>query len=446
MPRQHVALTLADAFLCGPSSLEELHERATKTLGKNWRWIPGLVEKIHARYGFGLPHARREELAQLINVHPGFDNAWESAGTKPRIQFYFLDPPEMAPLLLALPKFQVPPLTTTADLARWLGLKVNELDWFADNWRDQPRLPVGPLRHYVYRWIPKRSGEVRLLEIPKSRLRDIQRRILLEILNPMPPHAAAHGFRRGHSCLTYAQPHVAQRMVIRADLKNFFPSIPAARIHVLFRTMGYPETVARKLTGLCTNAVPYDVLEKTALPQDTHTLSWQARKQFQVPHLPQGSPTSPALANLCAYRLDARFSGLAKTLNATYTRYADDLAFSGGQLSRENATRFHVLICRIALEEGFEVNTRKTKVLSSSVRQRLTGIVINQHPNISRAEFDLLKAQLHNCVRSGAKMQNRAGHSDFRAHLAGRIAHVHMLNPLRARKLSEVFGLINWDT
>ena len=164
-------------------------------------------------------------------------------------------------------------------------------------------------------------------------------------------------------------------------------------------------------------------------------------------HVPSWGPmVCLRLANLCAYRLDARLMGLAITLNAAYTRYADDLAFSGGQLSRQNATRFHVLICRIALEEGFEVNTRKTKVLPSSVRQRLTGIVINQHPNISRAEFDLLKAQLHNCVRLGAKTQNRTGHSDFRAHLAGRIAYVHMLNPLRACKLSELFGRINWDT
>jgi RNA-directed DNA polymerase len=445
MNKHQVALCLADAFLAGPAMPEEMRERAALALGRNWRWIRGLSNHVHARYGFGLTHCRRDELAALIGQYPGFTDSWMRDGDKPQIRFFFLNPPAMAPLLLALPELRVPPLPTSGDLARWLELEPEELDWFADRWTHEQNLPPGPLHHYVYRWVPKRNGTARLLEIPKHRLRAIQRRLLHEILDALPAHGAAHGFRRGHSCLTYVQPHVGQPVVLRMDLKNFFPSVPAARVHVLFRTIGYPEEVARKLTGLCTHRTHNSAFSaKHSAAQDRRS-RWQARQQYAMPHLPQGAPTSPALANLCAYRLDVRLAAAAEVLGARYTRYADDLAFSGGEQLARSAQRFHLLVCRIALEQGFEVNTRKTRVMRQSVRQRLTGIVVNAHPNLARGELDALKATLFNCVRFGPQSQNIGGHADFRAHLAGRIAYVQALNPLRGETLQKLFGRIEWN-
>ena len=109
------------------------------------------------------------------------------------------------------------------------------------------------------------------------------------------------------------------------------------------------------------------------------------------------------------------------------------------------ARRFQVLVCRIALEEGFEVHTAKSRFMCRGVRQQLVGVVVNDRPNIPRPEFDLLKAILCNCVRHGPQSQNRAGHKDFRAHLAGRIAHVGQLNSNRGRKLRDLFDRIRWD-
>jgi RNA-directed DNA polymerase len=111
---------------------------------------------------------------------------------------------------------------------------------------------------------------------------------------------------------------------------------------------------------------------------------------YQRPHLPQGAPTSPALANLAADRLDCRLAGLAAACGARYTRYADDLVFSGPQPFARMVQRFYIAVCAIALEEGFEVHTGKTRIMHQSVSQRAAGAVLNQHVNAPRAKYDRL--------------------------------------------------------
>jgi hypothetical protein len=245
---------------------------------------------------------------------------------------------------------------------------------------------------------------------------------------------------------TYAALHAGRRIVIRFDLRSFFPSVRASRVHALFRTAGYPRDVARALTGLCTNRVPEDVWQMLPLEERARHDCQTNRHLYRTAHLPQGAPTSPALANLCAYRLDCRLDALARALNGVYTRYADDLAFSGGGELERGARRFQVLVCRIALEEGFELQTRKSRFMRQGVRQQLAGVVVNAHLNVRRDEYDRLKAILTNCVRHGAASQNRDGHADFRGHLAGRIAYVSMLNPPRGQRLRALFEQIAWET
>jgi hypothetical protein len=106
--------------------------------------------------------------------------------------------------------------------------------------------------------------------------------------------------------------------------------------------------------------------------------------------------------------------------------------------------RVVVEVGAIALEEGFAVQHRKTRVMRRGVRQQVTGIVINVHSNVARDRYDVLKATLHNCVRHGPDAENRAGHDDFRAHLAGRVAHVAMLNPARGVRLQALLERIEW--
>jgi hypothetical protein len=273
-----------------------------------------------------------------------------------------------------------------------------------------------------------------LLEIPKADTKSIQRRILREILNFIPPHKAAHGFRPGRSVGSYVAPHVGRTIVLRFDLRDFFASISAARITAIFRTAGHPKSVARVLAGLCSTRTPSDLVGE-------HDMG----PRWRSPHLPQGAPTSPALANLAAYRLDIRLSALAKSLGAAYTRYADDLAFSGDERLARSAKRIQVLVGVIAAEEGFELNFRKSRFMRRGLRQQLAGLVVNVKPNVRRQAFDTLKAILCNCVRHGPASQNRDEHPDFLAHLAGRIAHVRQWNPVRGAKLQSLFDRIRWS-
>lgn len=102
------------------------------------------------------------------------------------------------------------------------------------------------------------------------------------------------------------------------------------------------------------------------------------------------------------------------------------------------------LAAAIALDEGFEVNFRKTRVMRRASRQRVCGLVVNERPNLARRDYDRLKAVLTNCQRHGASGQNRDGHTDFRAHLQGRVAWVEALAPARGAKLRALFDTIEW--
>src|SRR5262249_49851062 len=203
------------------------------------------------------------------------------------------------------------------------------LEWFANRCRPGSRPGSGPLCHYRYQWRTKRSSAPRLIESPKPKLKAIQRQLLCDILDLIPPHDAAHGFRAGRSVRTFVAPHVGKAVVVKMDLRDFFPSITDTRVSALFRTAGYPEQVARLLAALCTNGTPAEVFDELGSPAGGPS-RWAISRVYDQPHLPQGAPTSPALANLCAFRLDRRLAGLARVSGAEYTRYADDLVFSGG--------------------------------------------------------------------------------------------------------------------
>ncbi len=435
-------LNLADALLRDPWTLEQLRSRLSVTLGYSQRqqippWAAQFLVKIHAHFIEQYPLIKRAELAQFMADEPVFQRAWTEYKAQLRIRNYPLQCSMPQPPRLNCP---VMPFDTPVKLATWLGLSIRQLDSYTRQWRPEAATEIQVRQqHYHYQWQPKASGGQRLLSIPKSRLRAVQRQIHQGILNHIPLHTACHGFRRGHSCLTYAAPHAGQRIVIRMDLQTFFTSIPYRRIHALYTSIGYSSVIARQLALLCTHRVPL-----SELASQPH-LSWHQRKRLMQPHLPQGAPSSPALANLCAFALDRRLAALATKMGATYTRYADDLAFSGGEQLEAAADRLHVLIGHIVQDEGFTLNMRKTRVMRQGVKQQLTGIVLNRHVNYPRKQYDELKATLYNAIRNGPESQNRQQHDDFRAHLLGRIAHVQSLNPQRAKCLGQLFEQIQWN-
>jgi hypothetical protein len=432
----YALVNLASAFLAGPWTLRSMVGRGKQACPDRRVRIIKIVRHVLARFGTEAAPSLEKLLEYLGN-----DPVLSAIAAHLDLGRHYSVPTTMAPQGEAARTWSVPPLASITQLASWLGVLAGHLDWFADLGGWCVDAPNPKLRHYVCRWQPRRRGRFRLIESPKPKLKNLQRRILHDVLDQIPPHPAAHGFRRGRSICSYAAPHAGQRIVLRFDLRDFFSAIRASRIHAFFRTAGYPREVARLLTGLCTSRVPADVWEHRPDARDSDA---KLGEQLRIRHLPQGAPTSPALANLCARRLDARLHGLAQSVQAVYTRYADDLAFSGGKALERGARRFQVAVAVIAAEEGFDLHFQKSRFMRRAVCQQLAGIVVNERPNIRRTLYDELKAILTNCIRHGHSSQNRAGHADFRSHLLGRIGHVRMIHPQRGDRLRDLFDRIVW--
>jgi RNA-directed DNA polymerase len=344
-------------------------------------------------------------------------------------------------------RWPVPQVPSVGALADFLGLEIGELEWFADVRGRERDVSDEPLRHYTYGSLPRADGPPRLIERPKHCLKALQRRLLHELLDWIPAHDATHGFTRGRSVLTHASAHSGKHVVLRVDLEDFFASVSAGRVYGILRAAGYPEAVAHMLTGLMTNVVPGAVWHAVARPSDAPGIGKHHRlgRQLARPHLPQGAPTSPALANLAAFRLDRRLSGLAGALDLEYTRYADDLVFSGSLRLASIARGLRSTIAMIATDEGFRVNQSKSTLATRAGCQRVCGVIVNEHPNIAREEYDTLKAIIHNSVRHGPASQNRAGLENFRGHLLGRIAWIETLNPPRGAKLRRALSSVTWE-
>jgi RNA-directed DNA polymerase len=416
---------IASAFLQGEPTVDQLIDRATRVTGKPSRSIARAARRFVKMFPPDKPRPRHRDVVEFLLHFPGL--------RKLSVDRRLTEPPRMQPVPSAA-TWPIPPIQTAGDLAAWLALPIGDLEWFADPHgllrKGLARKGRPQLRHYHYRVLTKPSGAPRLIEAPKPRLKQLQRKILAGILEKIPPHPAVHGFLKGHSIRTFVAPHVHQRVILKMDLDDFFPSISGPRVQALFRTMGYPESVADLLGGLCTTVAPYDI--------------WKPRDLYTRPHLPQGAPTSPALANLCAWRVDCRLSGLAKSAGALYTRYADDLAFSGAEPFERSIDRFSTHVASILHEEGFTVHHRKTRIMRQSVRQHLAGLIANEKINVRRSDFDRLKATLTNCIRLGPETQNREAHPHFRLHLQGKIAFVESINPAKGNRLRNLFNQIPW--
>jgi retron-type reverse transcriptase len=332
--------------------------------------------------------------------------------------------------------YGLPLLKTPDDLAAWLKAPVGRLAWLTHSAPSRGRAGAQRAEHYIRRWVKKTSGGWRLIEAPKPELRRVQGQILEGILNRVPAHLAAHGFVRGRNTLTNAQPHLGQRFILKLDLENFYATVRYSRVVAIYRSFGFSREVSIWLARLSTATVPWDL---------EGPVSERELEPYLARHLPQGAATSPALANLSAFGLDVRLSGLAGAYGLQYTRYADDLTFSGPGTAMPALRELIPLIQQIIRHERFRLNASKRRLLRNSQRQIVAGVVVNEKANIPRSQYDALKAILHNCRRHGPASQNRRRHADFAAHLRGRIAHVRHLNAARGEKLLKLYGQIDWS-
>ncbi|MEO3937786.1 reverse transcriptase family protein [Dermatophilaceae bacterium Soc4.6] len=437
-PDEHLARALAWGCLDAPEWTQRgLVAAGAETLGHRYGWMRQVVRPVAAAY-HRAPVDRPHELARFLLAsttlltHTG---RARQRGTPVRVRTIALGAAGPGPR-----RWPVPPVHDLASLAGLLELPLEQLTWAADTKGLQRRTPPGPLHLYRYQWVSRPGAVPRLLEAPTPLLRAVLRRTLEGVLRWVPVDPAAHGFVRGRSALTNAAAHVGAQTLVCLDLQTFFATITVARVKGLFRSMGYPETVAWTLACLCTHQKPVAVLSRMPAggdSSDRHRL----RARLRARHLAQGAPTSPALANLACVTLDRRLTGYAAAAGLTYTRYADDLAFSGREVESARLIRVAGTIAR---EEGFMINTSKTRVRNAHQRQEVTGLVTNERLGVPRDYHDQLRAVLHDARLHGVVVANRSGHTHFRAHLDGRVGWVESVNPVRGRRLRADFEAIAW--
>lgn len=324
----------------------------------------------------------------------------------------------------------MPELGSAEALAKALGVPVSRLRWFAYH------REVDTGTHYQSWQIPKRDGGQRTITAPKKELKAAQRWVLSNVVERLPVHGAAHGFVAGRSILTNALAHRGADVLVKVDVKDFFPSVTWRRVKGLLRKGGLEEQAATLLSLLSTEA-----------PREVVQFRGKTLYVAKGPRsLPQGAPTSPAITNALCLKLDKRVSALAKRLGFTYTRYADDLTFSwrrakGAKGKAQADAPVAVLLARVKsiLEaEGFTLHPDKTRVLRKGTRQRVTGLVVNEAPNgvpaarVPRDVIRRLRAAIHN------REQGKPGREgESLDQLKGMAAFIHMTDPAKGRAFLE---------
>jgi len=225
-------------------------------------------------------------------------------------------------------------------------------------------------KHYRQFLIPKRKGGSREINAPYPALLECQQWILRNILSKVKVHPKAMAFRPKGSILKNATPHLGKKCILKMDFKEFFPSIGLARIIKVFRNIGYFPNVSFYLASLCClNGA-----------------------------LPQGAPTSPYLSNIVTKLLDSRLNNLAKKTKLSYTRYADDITFSGKHIG----LGFIKYIENIIQESGFQVNKEKTILSRNSGKKIVTGISVGGNtPKLPRAYKRKLRQEIHYIFKYG---------------------------------------------
>jgi len=310
---------------------------------------------------------------------------------------------------------------TVDALATGMGVTLPQLRWLSFH-RD-----VTEHSHYHIWHIPKRDGSKRTITAPKPELKAAQRWLLQHVYEKLPVHHAAHGFLAARSIVSNAQKHAGADVIVKIDVKDFFPTITFRRVKGLLRKGGLPEGVAT----VC-------ALIATEPPRETVTFRGKTLYVAQGPRaLPQGAPTSPAITNAICVRLDRRLAGLAKQLGFTYTRYADDLTFSYAKKNKTERAPVGALLHGanlILASEGFRVHHKKTAVMRAGMTQRVTGMVVNKAgegiptARVPRETIRRLKAAIFN------REKGRPSKGDETLEeLKGMAAFVNMADPKRGR-------------
>ena len=248
-------------------------------------------------------------------------------------------------------------------------------------------------------------------------LKYIQRWILDNILNKIHVSDYANGFVKNRSILTNAQNHINSECVVNIDLKDFFPTVKFEQVFRIFKYYGYTKEVSYTLSKLCT----YRGI------------------------LPQGSPASPAITNIICLKLDKRLSALGQKYEATFSRYADDITFSG----KKAIVHLLPYAINIIRDEGFAVNLDKTHTSFKHQRQEVTGLIVNgDKVHVSQKFKKRFRQEIYYCKKYGVQSHLKHindHHAFYKEHMYGQAYFINMVEPSLGQELLRLLDSISWE-
>jgi RNA-directed DNA polymerase len=301
-----------------------------------------------------------------------------------------------------------PTLAVAFELA--LTFSISDLQYFValctQRWKSDRQGREGMIFDHLYKThqLPKKSGGKRTITVPDERLKGLQRKILRNGFDELFVHPSAHGFKRGRSILTNATVHVQQTLVLNVDIKSFFPNTRykhILRASSLLLDGQLSEGAKRIVADIC---------------------SYNGG-------LPTGAPTSPAIANLVLRAADTAITKAAKKNGIVYSRYADDLTFSG----ESNTLKLLPFVKKVLAELGYELDPKKTNIFRRGRRQIVTGLVVNEKPNLPRRIRRKLRAAVHQMCNGGESRWH--GRPMSKNELLGRLSMLHLVQPEEAKAL-----------
>lgn len=299
----------------------------------------------------------------------------------------------------------MPPQTSSNIRLKMLGLPViQSLDDFAIQTHLSKYIIYQLSNHadcyYKTYEIPKKSGKSRIINQPSRKLKGLQAWILYYILDKLKVSSSSKGFEKKTSILSNVEPHRYANTILCIDIEDFFPSINREQVYSVFKSIGYNKLIATILTNLCT-----------------------VNNQ-----LPQGGPCSPKLANLILWNLDIRIQGYVGKRGITYTRYADDLTFSGVNPNR--LAKILPKVREIIEDEKFRLNVAKTRIAGLSRAKIVTGLVIsNENYGIGRKRFNEIRSKIYHLTKS-KEQENTA----LLYHVNGWLSYIYSVDKPRYQK------------
>ncbi|PWG78058.1 hypothetical protein DDR33_24270 [Pararcticibacter amylolyticus] len=275
--------------------------------------------------------------------------------------------------------------------------KLNQLTYYSN-----PR--VNPNRYRTFT-VKKKSGGVRMIHAPTKGLMEIQKSLNLILNCVFNAHSSAFGFVPGKSIRDNAAVHAGNYYVYNIDLKDFFFSIDQARVWKCFQLApfllgkktdtlndekGKNLEVVNMISALCCAEI------ETGMQQTDGTLNIVKKNV-----VPQGAPTSPIVTNIVCQRLDFLLAAAAKRFGLKYSRYADDITFSSLHNVYQTDSDFIAEIKRVIKEQGFQINSSKTRLQKMDERQTVTGLVVNKNVNVPRNYIKKMRSWLYLWERYG---------------------------------------------